>query len=64
MGLPPTDFESVASAIPPLGPVSAREIYVGRRGNPWIFAGFTDGSGTSVSDATLLGRCEQLSKVL
>src|SRR6267143_3717452 len=28
MGLPPTDFESVASAIPPLGPFSAREIYL------------------------------------
>src|SRR6266576_4069157 len=27
MGLPPTDFESVASAIPPLGPGSRGEIY-------------------------------------
>src|SRR5882762_3909966 len=27
MGLPPTDFESVASAIPPLGPTDGREIY-------------------------------------
>jgi hypothetical protein len=33
-------------------------------GNPWIFAGFTDGSGTAVGEATLLGRCEQLSKAL
>src|SRR3989475_9964363 len=30
MGLPPTDFESVASAIPPLGPIAAREIYLGK----------------------------------
>ncbi|SRR6266508_3360380 len=33
-------------------------------GNPWIFAGFTNGSGTAVGSATLLGRCEQLSKAL
>jgi len=33
-------------------------------GNPWIFAGFTNGSGTPVSGATLLGRCEQISKAL
>jgi hypothetical protein len=33
-------------------------------GNPWIFAGFTDGTGTKVGQATLLGRCEQLSKAL
>ena len=33
-------------------------------GNPWIFAGFTDGSGTPVGDATLLGKCEQISKSL
>ncbi|HEV8382164.1 MAG TPA: hypothetical protein VGQ29_11285 [Gemmatimonadales bacterium] len=33
-------------------------------GNPWILAGFLDGAGAPVSDATLLGRCEQLSKVL
>lgn len=33
-------------------------------GNPWIFAGFTDGAGATVGSATLLGRCEQLSKVI
>ena len=33
-------------------------------GNPWIFAGFLDGSGASLGDNTLLGRCEQLSKAL
>jgi hypothetical protein len=33
-------------------------------GNPWIFAGFTDGAGASVGDKTLLGRCEQLSKAV
>ena len=33
-------------------------------GNPWIFAGFTDGAGTPVDTATLLGRCEQISKSL
>jgi hypothetical protein len=33
-------------------------------GNPWILAGFLDGNGAPVSDATLLGRCEQLSKAL
>jgi hypothetical protein len=33
-------------------------------GNPWIFAGFTDGTGSTVGQATLLGRCEQLSKAL
>jgi len=33
-------------------------------GNPWIFAGFTDASGTPVGSATLLGRCEQISKSL
>jgi hypothetical protein len=33
-------------------------------GNPWIFAGFTDGAGTAVGEATLLGRCEQLSKAI
>jgi len=33
-------------------------------GNPWIFAGFTDVNGTALGDATLLGRCEQLSKAL
>ncbi len=33
-------------------------------GNPWIFAGFTDVHGTALGDPTLLGRCEQLSKVL
>jgi len=33
-------------------------------GNPWIFAGFTDAHGTALGDPTLLGRCEQLSKVL
>ena len=33
-------------------------------GNPWIFAAFTDAHGAALGDATLLGRCEQLSKVL
>jgi hypothetical protein len=33
-------------------------------GNPWIFAGFLDGNGAKLGDATLLGRCEQLSKAL
>lgn len=33
-------------------------------GNPWILAGFTDGAGAALSEATLLGRCEQLSKAL
>ena len=33
-------------------------------GNPWIFAGFTDAGGTELGEPTLLGRCEQLSKVL
>ncbi|PYP46705.1 MAG: hypothetical protein DMD50_06710 [Gemmatimonadetes bacterium] len=33
-------------------------------GNPWIFAGFTDADGTPKGEATLLGRCEQLSKAL
>jgi len=33
-------------------------------GNPWIFAGFTDGSGAPLGDATLLGRCVQLSQLL
>src|SRR5438093_7756947 len=33
-------------------------------GNPWIFAGFTDVNGTELGEPTLLGRCEQLSKVL
>jgi hypothetical protein len=33
-------------------------------GNPWIFAGFTDGVGTALGEATLLGRCEQLSKAV
>src|SRR2546426_365340 len=33
-------------------------------GNPWILAGFLDGGGAKVSDATLLGRCVQLSKAL
>src|SRR5437016_2803383 len=33
-------------------------------GNPWILAGFLDGAGARLSDPTLLGRCEQLSKVL
>jgi hypothetical protein len=33
-------------------------------GNPWIFAGFTDDSGTAVGETTLLGRCEQLSKAI
>jgi len=33
-------------------------------GNPWIFTGFTDASGTPVGSATLLGRCEQISKSL
>jgi len=33
-------------------------------GNPWIFAGFTDADGTELGEPTLLGRCEQLSKVL
>jgi hypothetical protein len=33
-------------------------------GNPWIFAGFSDGSGTAVGEPTLLGKCEQLSKAL
>jgi len=33
-------------------------------GNPWIFAAFADGSGTALGPATLLGRCEQLSKAL
>ena len=31
-------------------------------GNPWIFAGFTDGGGVSLSVNNLVGRCEQLSK--
>ena len=34
MGLPPTDFESVASAIPPLGP-SGRNL-VDREGTPHL----------------------------
>ncbi len=33
-------------------------------GNPWILAGFTDGAGADVGAATLLGRCEQLSKAI
>jgi hypothetical protein len=33
-------------------------------GNPWIFAGFTDGEGNLLDELTLLGRCEQLSKAL
>jgi hypothetical protein len=33
-------------------------------GNPWIFAAFADGDGIAISEATLLGRCEQLSKAL
>ena len=33
-------------------------------GNPWIFAAFTDAHGAALGDATLLGRCEQLSKAL
>lgn len=33
-------------------------------GNPWIFAGFSDGSGTPLNEATLLGRCVQLNKYL
>jgi hypothetical protein len=33
-------------------------------GNPWIFAAFTDASGAPVGEATLLGRCEQLSKAI
>src|SRR6266702_2267698 len=33
-------------------------------GNPWIFAAFTDGNGTAQGAATLLGRCEQLSKAV
>jgi hypothetical protein len=33
-------------------------------GNPWIFAGFTDGNGDALGASTLLGRCEQLSKAL
>lgn len=33
-------------------------------GNPWIFAAFTDAGGTPVGEATLLGRCEQLSKAI
>jgi hypothetical protein len=37
---------------------------VGVGGNPWIFAGFTDGDANLLSEATLLGRCEQLSKAL
>jgi len=31
-------------------------------GNPWIFAGFTDGNGVLLGDMTLLGRCVQLSQ--
>ena len=33
-------------------------------GNPWIFAGFTDGASTAIGSQTLIGRCEQLSKAL
>lgn len=33
-------------------------------GNPWILAGFTDGSGAALSEATLLGRCVQLNHAL
>jgi len=33
-------------------------------GNPWILAGFLDGSGAKLDDPTLLGRCVQLSKAL
>jgi hypothetical protein len=33
-------------------------------GNPWIFAGFLDDAGTALGEATLLGRCEQLSKAI
>jgi len=33
-------------------------------GNPWIFAGFTDGSGASLGESTLLGRCVQLNNAL
>lgn len=33
-------------------------------GNPWIFAGFTDGGGVSLSVNSLVGRCVQLSKDL
>ena len=33
-------------------------------GNPWILAGFLDGAGAKVGDATLLGRCVQISKAL
>lgn len=32
-------------------------------GNPWIFAGFTDGAGAQVGAQNLVGRCEQLSKL-
>jgi hypothetical protein len=32
-------------------------------GNPWIFAGFADGSGVALSEESLLGRCEQISKM-
>lgn len=33
-------------------------------GNPWIFAGFTDGGGVSLSVNNLVGRCVQLSQDL
>jgi hypothetical protein len=43
---------------------SLRGVPVGVGGKPWIFAGFTDGDANLLSEATLLGRCEQLSKAL
>src|SRR5438477_348360 len=51
----PADKQIVIPKQPVLGGVG---------GNPWIFAGFTDVNGTALGDATLLGRCEQLSKAL
>jgi hypothetical protein len=32
-------------------------------GNPWIFGAFTDGAAARLSTETLIGRCEQLSKL-
>jgi hypothetical protein len=56
---------SVVEVIPGLSYTFPKQpVRGGVGGNPWIFAGFTDGDGNDLGDATLLGRCEQLSKAL
>lgn len=64
----PHDASSITD-ITMIGPGSSytfpkQPVQGGVGGNPWIFAAFSDGSGIQLSEAALLGRCEQLSKAL